>query len=62
MRIKPILTEGGEAAWALLRLTHAAADVFPPLKGAVGGALHIIDIVKVQVLQLEIDRTRANCQ
>jgi len=30
---------------ALLRLTHAAADVFPPLKGATGGALHIVDMV-----------------
>lgn len=48
MRVKPIIRNGGEAALALLRLTHAAADVFPPLKGAAGVALHISDMVTVR--------------
>jgi hypothetical protein len=48
MRVKPVLREGGEAALALLRLTYAAADVFPPLKSAAGGALHIVDMVTVR--------------
>jgi hypothetical protein len=46
---KVTVKEGGEAAFALLKLTVAAADAFPPLKSAAGGALHIIDLVKVRL-------------
>lgn len=31
----------------LLRLTAESADVFPPLKSAVGGALHVFELVQV---------------
>ena len=47
MKPTHVLKEGGEGALALLRLTAAAADVFPPLKSAAGGALHIAELVKV---------------
>jgi hypothetical protein len=41
------LKESGEAVFALLKLTSASADAFPPLKSAAGGALHIAEIVLV---------------
>jgi hypothetical protein len=41
------LKESGEAVFALLKLTSASADAFPPLKSAAGGALHIVEIVLV---------------
>jgi hypothetical protein len=44
------LKEGGDAALVLLNLVYAAADVFPPLKSAVGGALHITGLVTVCLL------------
>ena len=47
MKPKQALKEGGDAAFALLKVTHAAADAFPPLKSAAGGALHIAELVKV---------------
>ena len=43
------MKESGEAAFALLKFTSAAADAFPPLKGAVGGALYITEIVMVHL-------------
>ena len=42
-----ILQESGEAIFALLKLTSASADAFPPLKSAATGALYIADIVSV---------------
>lgn len=47
--VKSVLKGGGEVALALLKLTYASADAFPPLKGAVGGALHISDMVAVGI-------------
>lgn len=47
--VKKILDGGGSGALVLLRLTHASADVFPPLKSAAGGALHIIELVSVSI-------------
>ena len=49
MNIDRVLKEAGEIALALLRLTSASADVFPPLKSAAGGALHIVEIVVVRL-------------
>jgi hypothetical protein len=51
---KVTVKEGGEATFTLLKLTIAAADAFPPLKSAAGGALHIIDLVKVCLTRLTI--------
>jgi hypothetical protein len=42
-----ILKESGEAIFALLKLTSASADAFPPLKSAATGALYIADTVLV---------------
>jgi hypothetical protein len=39
------LKEAGEVALALLRLARDSADIFPPLKTAAGGALHIAELV-----------------
>lgn len=36
-------------AVALLKLTAQSADVFPPLKIAAGGALHVVQVVQVSV-------------
>ncbi len=44
---KKVINEGGEVMFALLRLTEASAGVFPPLKSAAAGALHIVNLVKV---------------
>jgi hypothetical protein len=44
-----VVKETGEAVLALLKLTRATADVFPPLKSAAGGALHIAEIVMVHI-------------
>jgi hypothetical protein len=44
-----VVKETGAAVLALLRLTSATADVFPPLKSAAGGALHIAEIVVVHI-------------
>jgi len=41
--------ESGEAIFALLKLTSATADAFPPLKSAAGGALHIAELVLVRI-------------
>jgi len=41
--------ESGEAIFALLKLTSATADAFPPLKSAAGGALHIAELVVVRI-------------
>jgi hypothetical protein len=49
MKPKAILTETGEVALALLRLTEASSDCFPPLKSAAAGALHIVELVKVRI-------------
>ena len=40
--------DAGIAAIRLLEALHEATDVFPPLKSAVGGALHIAKLVKVR--------------
>jgi len=40
------LQGAGDIAFALLELTAAAADAFPPLKSAAAGSLHIISLVK----------------
>lgn len=48
MRPNEALKETLGAAFVLLKLTDAAADAFPPLKSAAGGALHIIEMVKVR--------------
>jgi hypothetical protein len=47
MNVDRVLKEAGEIALALLRLTSASADIFPPLKSGGGGALHIAEIVVV---------------
>jgi hypothetical protein len=44
------LSATGDIVLQLLRLTAASADVFPPLKSASGGALHIAEIVLVRQL------------
>jgi hypothetical protein len=44
---KAILTQTGEVALALLKLVAASSDWNPPLKAAVGSALHIIGLIKV---------------
>ena len=50
MKTKLVLAETGEVALALLRVTAASSDWFPPMKGAAGGALHIAELVKVCIL------------
>jgi hypothetical protein len=47
MNAKRALAETGEVALALLKVTAATSDWFPPLKSAAGGALHIAELVKV---------------
>lgn len=47
--VKTILDEGVDVALVFLKLTHAFADVFPPLKSAAGGALHIVESVSVSI-------------
>jgi hypothetical protein len=47
-KTKHFLEQGGEAALALLKLTDASADAFPPLKAAASGALYIADMVMVR--------------
>jgi hypothetical protein len=37
----------GDFASELLRLTSESANIFPPLKSAAEGALHIVEIVAV---------------
>jgi hypothetical protein len=44
-----VVKESGEAVFALLKLTSATADAFPPLKSAAGGALHIAELVVVRI-------------
>jgi len=44
-----VAEESGAAIFALLKLTCAAADAFPPLKSAAGGALYITEIVAVDL-------------
>ncbi|KAG8793494.1 POC1 centriolar protein A [Ceratobasidium sp. 428] len=46
MTTRRVLSATGDVALQLLRLTAASADVFPPLKSAAGGALHIAELVK----------------
>lgn len=53
--------EGGEVALVFLRLTHTSADVFPPLKSAIGGALHIIELVAVCICPLFIQALTYLC-
>ena len=48
MKVERVLTEAGEIALALLKLTCASADVFPPLKCAASVALHIAEMVAVR--------------
>ena len=43
----PAAEMGAEVALALLKLTYASADIFPPIKGAAGCVLNIVDIVTV---------------
>jgi hypothetical protein len=50
MSTKRVLKETGEIAFALLKLTGASADAFPPLKSAAGGALHIVEMVSVRFI------------
>jgi hypothetical protein len=50
MSANRVLKETGEVAFALLKLTSASADAFPPLKSAAGGALHIVEMVSVRFL------------
>jgi hypothetical protein len=49
MKGKAVLVETGEVALALLKLTVASSDWNPPLKAATGGALHIVELIKVSV-------------
>jgi hypothetical protein len=49
MKGKAVLVEAGEVALALLKLTVASSDWNPPLKAATGGALHIVELIKVSV-------------
>jgi hypothetical protein len=44
-----VAKESGEAVFALLKLTSATADAFPPLKSAAGDALHIAELVVVRI-------------
>jgi len=44
-----VVKESGEAVFALLKLTSATADAFPPLKSVTGGALHIAELVVVRI-------------
>ncbi|KAG9089613.1 POC1 centriolar protein A [Ceratobasidium sp. UAMH 11750] len=46
MSARRFLSTTGGVALELLRLIAASADMFPPLKSAAGGALHIAEIVK----------------
>ncbi|KAG8712833.1 POC1 centriolar protein A [Ceratobasidium sp. 395] len=46
MATRQFLSTTGDIAIELLRLTAAAADVFPPLKSVASGALHIAEIVQ----------------
>lgn len=38
----------GNVAVALLKAIHSSADALPPLKGATGGVLHIVELVSVR--------------
>ena len=38
---------GREVAITLLKIIHASADVFPPLKAVAGGTLCILETVQV---------------
>ena len=49
MKPKQIMEDVEDAALSLLKLTPAAADAFPPLKSAAGGALRIAELVKVHL-------------
>jgi hypothetical protein len=44
-----VVKESGEAVFALLKLTSATTDAFPPLKCAAGGVLHIAGLVVVRI-------------
>ncbi len=48
--MKTTLSNTGIAAIRLLEALDASADVFPPLKSAVGGALHIAKLVRARWL------------
>lgn len=51
-RASIVMKDAGKYAFELLSLTSAAADAFPPLKSAAGGALYIAQAVKVSALLL----------
>lgn len=48
-RLKMVLRGSGEAVLPLLKGVYSAADVFPPLKSAVGGAILIGETVVVSL-------------
>jgi hypothetical protein len=48
MSTRRVLNLTGDVVLQLLRFTSASADVFPPLKSAAAGALHIAEIVSVR--------------
>lgn len=59
--MKTLLSDAGHAAVRLLEALDASADAFPPLKSAVGGALHIANLVKVRrPLFFILDRNKIN--
>lgn len=41
--------DAGEVALIALKGVVAASDVFPPLKSAAGGIVHIAELVKVRI-------------
>jgi hypothetical protein len=52
MSARRALSVTGAATLQLLRLTHASADVLPPLKSAAGGALYIAELVSVHLCKV----------
>lgn len=45
---KGLLETTGNVVVALLKAVHSSADALPPLKGATGGALRIVELVSVR--------------
>lgn len=49
MSARRVLSVTGDLAVQILRLTVASSDVFPPLKSAAAGALHIAELTRVSL-------------
>ncbi|KAG9125710.1 POC1 centriolar protein A, partial [Ceratobasidium sp. 392] len=61
MATRRVLSTTGDVALQLLRLVDASADVFPPLKSAAAGALHIAELVKARlILMARMQNFRSN--